>query len=112
MAKSIEIVEAVIPAAGTDSGTITVPTGKTLLGFQTRSVLVGTTLKFKAAIIDTGTPVLMRTVDGSADISVAVIPNRHYPVNPSNFESVKFLKVVSGSTETGGATIDLVFGQI
>jgi len=112
MAKSIQIVEAVIPAAGTDSATITVPTGKTLLGFQTRSVLVGTTLKFKTAVVDTGTPVLMRTSDGSADLSVAVIPSRHYPVNPSNFESVKYLQLNSSASETGGATIDLVFGQL
>ncbi len=112
MSKNREVVEAVIPAAGSTSATVAVPANKILLGVKTPGTLVGTTLTFKVGFVSTDTPVTMKKADGSADYSIGTVTtNKYYPVNPNDFQGVPFLQVVSNGTETGGATIQLIFGQ-
>lgn len=101
---------AVIAAAGTTSAAVNLG-GMTLVGLLMPSTFVGTTVKFQAAEALAGTYRLVTDGAGS-DYSLTVAVNKFVPVDPTKMAGVRYLKLVSGSTETGGATVVLALRRI
>jgi hypothetical protein len=110
MALKREVEDAVIPNAGTDSATVTVPLNKTLLGFRIPGTFTGTSVSFKMGIeaTDTQRPIY----NGATLVSISVAVNRFYYVDPKIFVGCAFLTIVSDAAEGGERTIPLVFGEV
>ena len=105
-----EVVEAVIPNAGTDSAVVTVPVNKCLLGFRIPGTFSGTAVSFKMGMESTDT---QRAIyDGASLVSIAVTANRYYYVDPKIFVGCNFITLVSNATEGAERTISLVFGEV
>jgi hypothetical protein len=95
-----------IPNAGTTTPTISLEGNRFPLGVVMPSNFTGTTLTFKASPTEGGTPVPVYYE--STLYSVTVAPDRHVSLNPNAFASVKFLQIVSGSTESSARNLTLV----
>lgn len=79
--------------------------GTSLAGIHMPSVFQGTTLKFSTALkpeADGGTHVVMQDGAG-ADYSVTVTTSKYIPVDLAKFAGVRFVKIISGTSESGGA---------
>lgn len=78
--------------------------GLTLVGifFPT---MVGTSVTFKVAMEFGGTDYVLQNSDG--DVSLTVADGKCLAVDPVDFATAQFLKIVSGSTETSAVTIYL-----
>lgn len=114
MAQSLTSLEATIAAAGTVSDNVVVPNGKSLVGFRTPGVLVGTAFTFQAGFESTDTTRVVKKSDGNA-LTFTVAANGWYGLTDAEraiLEGAKYLKVVSGTAETGGAVITLFFGKL
>jgi hypothetical protein len=112
MAKSKTQLVATIPVAGTDSDVKTVPFNGTLVGLFIPAGMVGTSLKFKASKDESATAVPIKKEDGT-DYSITIgSAAAYHKVDPSLFEGVPYLTVISGASETGGVArvLTLVFG--
>jgi len=110
MALKREVIEAVIPNAGTDSATVNVPLNKVLLGFRIPGAFTGTSVSFKMGMESTDTP--RAIYDGASLVSISVSANRFYYVDSKIFAGCSYLVIVSGSSEGAERTIPLVFGEI
>jgi len=110
MALKRQVEEAVIPNAGTDSATVTVPLNKCLLGFRIPGTFTGTSVSFKMGMESTDTP--RAIYDGTTLVSISVSASRYYYVDPKIFAGCSYLVIVSGSSEGAERTIPLVFGEI
>jgi hypothetical protein len=69
----------------------------TLVGIIMPSTFTGTTMTFQASA-DNSTFVAMKDTSGST-ISYTVGTSRYIPLDPSIFAGIRFLKLVSGSSE-------------
>lgn len=104
-------VQAVIPNAGTDAPTVTVPTNQTLLGVHIPASMTSTVLKFKVLDSASGAPKPFRKIDNT-DYSITIgAAAAFYPVDPNLFEGVEFVIPSVGSAEAAARTLILVFGQ-
>lgn len=101
--------EATIAISGTTSDTITVPSGKKLVGFITPGALDGSAFTFKGAVNADDTPI--NVYNGGTAYSVNVGTSRYVAVDPNVFLGLSYIKIVSGSTETAARTITLVFAS-
>jgi len=97
---------AVIAASGTTSGEVDT-LGTTLLGIYLPAVLTGTAITFTAAPASGGTFVPVRTMDGSGAYSTTVAASRYVPLDERVFKGLRFIKLVSGSSEAAERTIVL-----
>jgi hypothetical protein len=79
--------------------------GVVLQGVFTPSALTGTVLKFQASR-DGAAFVSVRKSDGT-EYTITVAPDRYTPVDPALFAGIRYLKVVSGSTEGGSRDLYL-----
>jgi len=91
---------ATIADNGTTSTEIDLENG-TLCGFYTPAGLVGTAITFTVSTETGGTFVGVEKQDGSA-LTYTVEASKYYYLNPADFAGVRFIKLVSGSSETGG----------
>lgn len=73
--------------------------GFTLCGIQMPAAFTGTAITFQACNAVGGTYLPM--YDSVSQISYAVGPNRFVAIDPSDFQGVLFLKIISGSSEGG-----------
>lgn len=111
MARSRSLLDAVIPNAGTDSATVTVPVNATLLGIHLPASMTGTSLKFKALATASSSATLIKKADNT-DYSLTIGSSAaYYPVDFTLFEGVAFVQVISGSAEGAARTLKLAFGQ-
>lgn len=111
MPRTRSYVDAVIANAATDSATVSVPGNDTLLGVHVPASMTGTTLKFKVLHSAGDTPKLLKKADNT-DYSLTIGSSAAYvPVDPTMFDGVQFLQVISGTAETGAKTLRLIFGQ-
>ena len=111
MSKSRTILIATIPNGATDSDVKTVPLDSVLLGIHIPVSMTGTTLKFKASALASGTAQLIKKADGT-DYSITIgAAAAYHPVDPLMFEGVEYLTVVSGTAETGAKELSLVCGR-
>jgi hypothetical protein len=96
---------AVITTNGTASAEVDLD-GEVLCGISTPSSLVGTSLTFTVATASGGT--FNNMMDGNGNVyTLTMSTNDYIRLNPNDFVGVQFIKLVSGSTETGGATFTL-----
>lgn len=98
----------VIADGGTVSGAVDLM-GASLLAFTTPASLTGTAITFQASV-DGTTYLPLRNAAGV--VSVTVTSSQYYRVDPNDFRGVRFLKLVSGTTESGAKTIGLVAGPL
>src|SRR5215207_2393771 len=79
-----------------------------LVGFETPGTLTGTAMSFTVAQAAAGTFKALKTSGGTA-LSFTVAASGYYAVDPVNFWGVRFLKLVSGSSEAAARTLILHF---
>lgn len=103
-------VTAAIPNGDTVSGAVDLG-GMTLVGLLMPASFTGTAVTFQAAEAAAGT---YRTVtDGAgSDYSVTVAASKFVPVDPVKMAGVRFLKIVSGSSEGAARTVTLAARRV
>jgi hypothetical protein len=95
--------EVVIANGATTSNAVDL-LGTSLLAFVTDAALNGTAFTFTVSNDLAGTYVpLKRMSDGTALTAVVAVSGQ-YATNPADFASVRFLKIVSGTAQSGAAT--------
>jgi hypothetical protein len=108
MAKFLQALTATIPLAGTTSGFVTMPTTQYALGIITPAALTGASFTFEGSI----DAVTFRPLYNEGTLySVTVAASRYIALNPSVMQSVKHLKIVSGSSEGALRVIQIVIGE-
>lgn len=80
--------------------------GHNLVGIQTPAALTGTTMTFQGSV-DGSTYNVLYDTDGTA-LSITVAVDSLILIVPSDFAAVRYLKLVSGSSEGAERTITLV----
>ena len=73
---------------------------------STPASFTGTSITFLVSPTEGGTYSTLYGSDGNA-ISMTVASSRTYAINPANFEGIMYLKVKSGSAETGAKILTL-----
>lgn len=96
---------ATIAASGTTSAAVDLE-GAALCGLFIPSAFTGTAITFQTAPTLTGTYVNVKDGAGN-DYSKTVANSQFIPIAPSDMAGVRFLKVVSGSTEGAQRVITL-----
>ena len=103
MAKNLKVTSVTIPMGGTESNTLTLENSRIPLALGMPATFTGTAVTFKAASSDGGTA-LPVYYEGTL-YSVTVSTSRHVALDRRAMEGVKYLQVVSGSTESSGARV-------
>ncbi len=111
MAKNIARTNATIANGATKSDAIAMEQQRIPLAVITPATLTGTTFTFESATDATGTD-YVPIYNGSSLYSVTVANNRYVALDPSVFEGVKRLKIVSGCAEGAARTIIVVSGEL
>jgi hypothetical protein len=78
--------------------------GTSLLGFITDAALDGTAFTFTVSDELAGTYVPLRRMSDGMPLTAIVSTSGQYATNPADFASVRFLKIVSGTAQSGAAT--------
>lgn len=78
--------------------------GTSLLAFITDAALDGTAFTFTVSDELAGTYVPLRRMSDGTALTAVVAVSGQYATNPADFASVRFLKIVSGSAQSGAAT--------
>lgn len=81
--------------------------GRTLCGVLLPAALTGTTFTFSTSATSDGTFVNITNGAGS-DYGVTVAASKYVPVDYTKFIGVRFLKIISGSSEAGERAITVV----
>ena len=82
--------------------------GTSVLGFITDSSLDGTSFTFTACDTEGGTYLpVRRMVDGNP-VTAILGASGYYATDPADFASVRYLKIVAATTQTGATTIKIV----
>jgi hypothetical protein len=98
---------AIIAAGETVSGIVNCDKGK-LVGIVTPSGFDGASFTFLVCQTKGGTyQQLVRASDGAA-VTATVALSKHAVVDPDDFFSAKFIKIVSSATEVAAVTIELI----
>ena len=84
--------------------------GMTLCGVYMPAAFTGTALSFEASA-DGTTFVSVEDGDGSA-VSKTVSASKYIKLDPADFAGVRFIKVVSGSTESAERTLTLALRAV
>lgn len=95
---------AVIANAGTKSAAVDLG-GLTLVGIHLPATFTGVALTFETC--DTLTGTFQPLYNGSGQVSYTVAQARSYAIDPKDFYGVRYLKVVSGSSEAAERTMTL-----
>lgn len=80
--------------------------GSTLVGLFMPAAFTGTAITFTTAATTGGTFVAVYDSSGNA-ISATVSTSRYVALSPTTFAGLRFIKLVSGSSEGGNRTITL-----
>jgi len=102
---------ATIAASGTTSDVVDLNLGQ-LVGLIFPASMTGTTLTFTMSTASGGTYVGVKDVGGASDYSITVTSSKYVPIDPRVFCGVRYLKLVSGSTESGAKVITCVFRPV
>lgn len=110
MAKNLELTAKVtIASSGTTSDALVINGGKTVLAIRTPASLNGTEFKFQASSDGNN---FFALYNGSTEYAVTVAASRYIAVNPDVFLGVRFLKIVSGSSEAAAREIGVISGDV
>ena len=108
---AIGYVDIAIASGQTTSGEADLSNGRTLAGIIMPGTFTGTALTFTAYDSSGGTFNAIYGDTGTA-ISVTCAASRYIAVDPAVFAGVRYLKVVSGSSEGGNRTVRLVVRNV
>ena len=110
MAKSLRLTDTVsIASSGTVSTAIQLQGNRVPVAIVTPAALTGTTIKFQASVDDA---TYVALYNGSTEYSVDVATSRYVAINTDVFEGVRYIKLVSGSSETASRTITIINGEL
>ncbi len=110
MAKNLSLTGTVtIASSGTVSTSITIEGGRTALAVLTPTALTGTAFKFQSSTDGNNFYALY---NGATEYSVTVADSRYIALNTEVMAGVRFLKIVSGSSEAAARTIGVVSGEL
>ena len=112
MSKNRTIKEFVIPNAGTESPVYNTGVGTyTLVGIHVPS-MTGTGLSFKAAKDSSATAQPVKKIDNSLySVTISAATAAYYPIDPTVFDGIEYLSIVSNASEAAQRTLYLVFAQ-
>lgn len=94
-----------IPISTTTSGVVTT-NGMSLVGIQVPAAFTGTALTF--LVSDSATGSFFPLYNSAGAVSYTVAPSRWLAVDPKDFASAQFFKIVSGSTEIAARVLNLM----
>ena len=110
MAKNLRLTDAVtIASSGTVSTALTLQSNRVPVAIVLPAAFTGTTVTFQASVDDAS---YNAVYNGSSQYSIDIGVSRFVALNTSVFEGVKFVKIISGSTETAGRSIYIVNGEL
>lgn len=89
---------AVIAASGTTSAALDLE-GFSLVGIKVPAAFTGTALTFSVCDTLAGTYVPLKVTTSGTALSYTVSQGNYYAIDPKDFYGVRFLKIISGSTE-------------
>jgi len=95
--------EVVIADGATTSNAVDL-LGTSLLALITDAALDGTDFTFAVSNNLNGTYVPLKRMPDGATLTTTVGTSAQYATNPADFSSVRFLKIVSGTAQSGAAT--------
>jgi len=95
--------QAVIADGATTSGAVDL-IGTSILGFITDAALDGTAFTFTVSNELAGTYVPLKRMSDGTSLTAVVGTLGQYATNPADFASARFLKIVSGTAQSGAAT--------
>ncbi len=81
-----------------------------IVGLQTPASMTGTAITFQASA-DNSTFVAVKKVDGTT-YSMVTASSLYYVIPPADLAGIRYLKVVSGSAETGAKIITLLLRAV
>ena len=102
---------ATIANAAATSDSVELALGQ-LMGLIFPASMTGTTMTFTMCQTLSGTYVGVKDVGGAADYSVTVTSSKYVPLDPRIFAGCKYVKLVSGSSETGAKVITCVIRPV
>lgn len=98
--KVVQLIEVVLA----DNGTVTPEIllgGSTLVGIQLPAGILSTALTFQSGNSSGGTYTQLTKQDGTA-VTYVIAASKSVAIDPKDFYGVNFLKLVFGTSETGG----------
>jgi len=100
----------VISSGGTTSGAIELEGGATLVGIRMPSAFTGTAMTFTESTSTTGT--FQAVYDSAGQISLTVAASRTIMIDPARTRGLRFIKLVSGSSEGADRTIQVIIKEL
>lgn len=79
--------------------------GLALVGLKTPAALTGVAFTFTVCETADGTFVPLKTTASGTALSYTVAASGYYVIDPKDFAGVRFIKIVSGSTELAARTL-------
>lgn len=108
MAKNLKVGSVTIPS-GTDSSGLTLENSRIPLALEMPATFTGTSLTFKSASSSGGTYFPLY-YEGTL-YSVNVGTSRHIALDRRAFEGVRYLQIISGSSEGSARVITVITGE-
>jgi hypothetical protein len=105
----VKQVNATIAASGTASTAVETGADSCFVGFYTPAALTGTSFTFQASPDGT---TFYNVLEEGTSYSVTVAASRYVSVDPAVFVGCRFLKIVSGSTESSERVIIACFREV
>jgi len=81
--------------------------GTMIVGIQLPATFTGTALTFSAATTSGGTSQLVKDGAGNS-ISKTVAQGQYIAIDPTLFKGIRFVKIISGSTEAAARTATVI----
>ncbi len=110
MARNLVLTDKVtIASSGTASTALTLQGGRIPLAILTPAALTGTEFKFQASIDGNN---FFALYNGATELAITVNTSRYIALNPDIFASVRYLKIISGSSESAARDIYVISGEV
>ena len=110
--KTVTIANNATTSGAVDTGLTSNYSETQLVGVTFPASMTGTTMTFERATTETGTYTPIREVGGASRYSITVTSSETVALDPRVFILAPFLKLVSGSSESGAKTITLHFSEV
>lgn len=110
MARNLALTDTVtIASSGSTSTSITMQGGRVPIAILTPAALTGTAFTFECSVDGTN---FYDLYNGGTEYSLTVAANRYIALNPDVFQGVRYVRIVSGSTEAASRTIYVISGEL
>jgi hypothetical protein len=110
LAKNLTLTDTVtIASSGTTSTALTLQGGRVPLAIVTPSALTGAAFTFQASTDGTN---FFNLYNEATQYSVNVGASRYIALNPDVFHAIRYIRIVSGSSEAALRTISIISGEL